>query len=720
MIRRTLNSGFSLMEMLTVLAITSILLGIIILPMIQSFNFTRAAESFTEAQERGRQLIDAIAREISNSSGVRDTVGGSGETTLVLPGRDGSPVSVHVRNARIDIVKPAQGEAVAAGVFTDPGTGKIDPTLKAPKGQIVLPTAAGTTLVRYFVGLRSPLSSNGLDPARYRNPYDGVLTKQGGETDNLYVLYRAEYQPYVVKSGSAGPNTDLFKLDPNDNTRPWLDDPDFFTQDPPDKALPSTAERQNQASRIQHWLSIAQIVTAPTRYDMILPIFNRATHEPTYDGNVPRVVSLIQFRPSPVSNEPASGEAAIRLGEETDAPDNTTDPRLGIAPDVFRTSMANWSSAVVKVTPYDPAGPRATSDFETLDLRSTAAPADFQKLRLNSSNGSVPAGLEMFDVSVYNRAIGNSTMPYPFSQAVAAAQAVSNWLGQPQAVRDEFIPVFPDFKAGQLTTSFGLEEVGNITVSPTGDNLPQVSTCGPDGIAYTPLNDPNTGGNFYDSQYSSPNERFNKVWADHPELRPNIHRFMDLRVVPMMDKWASPMDPAPDGADRIPWASGWAGFNNVHIVPNSEVIIGPDQNPGTNYGHPIRYTRTTLTPGPNQYRINYTNLVEPTSYSLIDPALADPPATYDPQDFSSAIIQPRYKVGYLLFDSDPNVPLPAGMIKVRYRFQFNRPGDSITVDYDSRDVMNVLLTIRSFAQSNVSTNQNVTLQATAPIRNFLR
>ncbi len=178
-------------------------------------------------------------------------------------------------------------------------------------------------------------------------------------------------------------------------------------------------------------------------------------------------------------------------------------------------------------------------------------------------------------------------------------------------------------------------------------------------------------------------------------------------MTPNADGTPSPLHPDPA-----------IGFPRASIVPGSEVVIGPDQNPGPHYGQPIRYTRTTGEPGPNQYRINYTDLREPDDYGLL--GLSNPPATYDPNDLVSAVIQPRYKAGYLQLNSDPNVPLPTGNIRVTYRFQFTAPGDSVTVDYDSRRIVEILLTMRNFPQTAEPNPQSVTLRATATVRNFLR
>jgi len=731
--------AFTLIEMLTVLGISAVILTIIIIPMIQSYNFAREAEGLAEAQERGRILIEHIARDISNGAGVADNTGLSGDTTIVVPGKDGTPVAVHLRNARLDILKPAQGDPITTpGSFTDPDSGRIDPTLRAPKGQMWLPAAPGSTLVRYFVGLRRPLAVDQVSPGQYFNPYEGVLAKiTGAGRDNLFVLYRAEVQPFVFKNGSRAYNDTLFREDPNHPGQPYVNDPNFFVQDPPDLPIAPQPERLAQAKRIQNWLNQSVVVTEDTRYDMILPVFNRATKQAVYDGNVPRIISLIQFHPEPANMEPTAGEAALARGTESDITVDPNNPQSGITSDVHRTSKGAWTSPLVQITPYS-ASPGATSDFLRADMRSIAPAADYQQLEM-IPGGNPANAYRMFDLGVYDqaRSAADGLVHYPFSEALASANASSNWLTNNADKKSEFIPFSPNFHAGEIYTSFGIEEVGNPNGSPKNkDNAPQVPTSFENGgtaTAYTPQNDPNTGtGNFYDATFASINEKFNKVWQDFPNMRPNVHRFIDLRRTPQLDKWASPMDPAPDGTNQLPWASNWTGFDNVTIVPGSEVVIGPDQNPGPGYGQLVRYTRVTGNPGPDEYRINYTNLLEPADYSVIDPDLpagTTAPATYDPTNIVSAVLQPRYKVGYIQFDSDPNVPLPAGvsgdpnnppLIHVSYRFQFNRPADTIAVDYDSREAIDVLLTVRNFPTGVENIPQTLTLQASAPVRNFLR
>lgn len=712
--------AFTLIELLTVIAITGVLMTLIIIPVVQSFNLTRAAQGFSEAQDRARILIDRISREIGNAAGVRANDGLAGSVAVVVPGADGQPETVILPYTKLDLVVPAQGDpsAIVNGAFVDPNTGKGDPTLRAPKGQVVLPAAPGASIVRYWVGLRQPISTQpgpgGFVPRRYDNPYDGLLTARGTNRDNLYVLYRAEVQPIVYQNGQFRVNTALFMDANNDGVPDDLDDPAFFTllpiidvaSEPVNNQGGSlTGVGQAKAQRIQNWLSRSTVVTEISRYDMIRPVYDKRTRVVVYDPNsanvlnVPRLVPLIQLRPTRVTSEPAEGMTAVRQGQEAEGMDRQ-------APDVFRTQYGAWTHPLVRLWPsgWDPGVPASN---EYLVARPDPAVPGLSVFAFDPDLGGteLTSGIELFDIAAYEAGV-ESNQRFPFSQAVAAANARSGWLGNAQA-RAAFEPFVLDERAGRVVASFDISEIGDSTqpANPANPrNLPVVAT----GPALTPNNDPGlAAGAFSDPQYASINRKFNKIWNDYPALRPNLHRFVDLRVVPTGDFTPGPLNPLPN-----------QGFARARIVPGSEVVFGPDQIPGANYGAMIRFTRTVGTPGPNQYRLNYVNLAEPTDYTLL--GVPNPPAQYTPTDFVSAVIQPRYRAGYLQFHSDPNVPLPAGNIFVSYRFQFTGVGDVVAVDYDSREIMSILLTIRNYPQTTQPDPQSITLNGAAKVRNFLR
>lgn len=742
------RQGFTLIELLTVIAISGILITLIVYPMIQAFNLTRQGQALADAQDRARFLSNRIAGEIGNAVGVRDNTGYKGSITVVVPGKPGvngvqPDVPETLSYAKLDIVKAAEGEpGDTPGEFIDPNTGKVDPTLTAPKGQILLPVAPGATIVRYFVALRDPFDDQGL-PAKYNNPYEGILMAKRGDRDNLFSLFRAEVQPYVYSDFGPRVNLALFKDDDNDNRPDDIDDPAFFTFLPTVDYNPTTraftAAGLKKAQRIRNWLGSgtqsiadpkggtikcplgrASLVTELSRYDMIAPLYDRRSRQISYDYTFdyvepatqrdrPRIIPLAQFKPTRISNDPAQGEQAVRLGEEAE---NATQ----IAPDVFTTQYAGWTSTIIRTWPagWDRTDPAVNEYLVGRTDPRNGQPGFAPGFSIywfdpDSGGEEMLDGLEVFDVEAYEKGITDGSS-YPFSNAIVQASSRSNWLtdGDALKIREIFTPYYPDRSTGKLIASFNITEVGTTPLPSGQNNLPEALS----GNAVGPLQD-NGASEVYSPKSGEYhiNGCFNRVWNEHPELRPDIQRFIDLRVTAQTDGTASPLDPDPA-----------VGFQRARIVPGSEEVYGPDQMPGEDYGRQVRYTRTTQHPGPNQYRINYVDQTEP-DYALL--GLSAPPPSYDPANFVSAVYQPRFKAGYIELNSDPNAPLPQGggtgpEFQVFYRFQFTRPNDAFAVDYDSRQVMSINLTIRTFPQSSYPNAQSVALKTSAVVRNFIR
>lgn len=802
--------AFTLIELLTVIAISAILMTLIVVPIFQSFNLTRTAQAFADAQEKGRILTERIAREINGAVSVRgsnervdSTLNGANvrlatqSLVIALPGRDSAYTEIALSYVKMDLIKPAEGDidsSLAPGVFRDPVSGRIDPTLKGPKGQVNLPVGPGQTMVRFFVGLRDPFSD-------YNNPYDGLLMARGGGRDNLYVLYRAEVPIRVrrlVKLTGGATTTVLvanpyyFDVDPasvvgtdvlsgvNVGTQPLLDDPRFFL--PNRTAAGKVIDTDLRAERIRYWQgrglgdntttastvllgpsnnpsgdaglykvelndsARTLVLTEVSRYDMIQPIFDKNTRKVSYVGNLPRIVPMVQFRPTRVSNDPAEGHVAVRLGEES--------VNAGaIAPDVFTTQLGLLTNTVVRAWPtgWD-ANNAAANEYLVgrYDPNAGVAgnPPGFSIYAVdpNVTIDDFTGGTEVFDLDTYNKSISLG-LSYPFSQGVNAANVRSGWLSDPK-LRSIFTPFTLDTGKGKILASFSVSEVGDASkpIDPLNrNNLPTLLT-NPAGavFSYTPSDDPNLGNPLFtgaglDPAYSSVNSQFNKVFtmwqsdttgvAGLRDLdQSHIQRHIDLRVSPQGDGSTGPLAPGL--------------FGKVRIVPGSDQVYGPDQNPGLNAGLPVRYVRTTRRPGPNEYKINYTDIAEPTNaagnidYTQL--GLKSPVTdgfnanVYDPTNFVGVFIQPQFKAGYIQLDSDPTAALPLGQIKVSYRFQFTttRTGtdakkagsktDVFAVDYDSRQLMSVLLTMRNYPQSNVPNPQTVTLKATATVRNYTR
>ncbi|MER3495491.1 MAG: hypothetical protein C4320_00880 [Armatimonadota bacterium] len=690
--------AYTLVELLTVIAITAILLGIIILPVIQAFNLTRQAETFGNVQDRARVLSERISREIGQAAAVRDNEGVAGTLLVRLPipanGEGGIPTGAGTTRAfplayaKLDLIPPSEGDPTNPQL--DPNTGKIDPTLQAPKGQINFPLAPGQKLVRYFVGLRDPFSP-------YNNPYDGILMDRRGGRDNLYVLYRAE----VV------PSARYFAIQ---NNQFVYDDPAFFLCDLNANGTPITTGAK--ADRVRNWLARSVVVTEVSRFDQVQPEYDIRSRLVRLDANgYPRLLPLVQFRPERVSNDPTEAEVAVPFGSETEGASL-------IGPETYTTKFGAWSNGLVRINPrpYDSnpqvyryiarpftgnAGDRRTGVFAVSTLTTNLSDTD-------PTNGTL-----LFDITRYNEAKG--VRAFPYSEALFFGGSAT----APVAVRNSFVPFITSPEKGLVRTSFSITEVGPVNAS--GVSAPTNNTGLPavlGGDPTVPANDPTTATGVF-SDRTTINQKFNKVWNDAlnnqngvPVLfaeRGTNHRFIDLRVTPNGDGLASPLHPDPS-----------IGFARTRIVPGSEEVFGPDATPGPNYGQETLYHRTTRdVPGPNEYRINYVDQPEPASYATVW-GTTEPPVAYSATNFVSAVIQPRYKAGYLQLCSEPNIPLPNGPIRVSYRFQMNGSQDVVSVDYSTRSLISVLLTIRAFAQSNLPTPPSVSLKATATARNLLR
>lgn len=775
MMRR--RNAFTLIELITVIAITAVLLTIITVPLIQSFNTTQAARSFADAQNRARILMDQMVREISNAAFVRDNSGRSGQVTIEVPRGRAFPnetVRLTLENARLDIYAPAQGTPSVApgGGLINPDTGKVDPTLRTPKGDVNLPVTEGFRLIRYWVGLKNPVGGTAANPlpGRYNNPYEALLNAPNSTEDNLYVLWRAEVnlREFDAATNSWVINRELFDLDGSGAATPQeleqaLEDPNFFvfTLTPAQVNNPASAPlatRQRDANRIQAWRKRARIVTETSRYDLVQVEIDRRTRavqtfvDPVDGIEKPRVISLVEFAPTRVSNEPMTGMLAVRSGEET--------PNAAkVGPDVFTSDFGNLSSPLLRVRPSslrDSSGALVSPwtvfapwisgrQYLVGRDRVVSGLVEGYSQFMVTAQPDTSGGTEVFDVSAYLEAASldrseplpagaNDQFRYPFSWAIAQAAArngAPNLLTSP-ALREDFIPLALDRKAGKIVASFSIEEVGNNAPLPAGFDRNQPASA--TGDALPPAQDPLAAGPPVNNRWGGPefnpasstsriNQRFNALWNDWDAIAPSleranvVRRFVDLRVVPQIDGAESPLDPR-------------AGFARARIVPGSEVVIGPDQTAGANYGRPIRYTRvpTPGNVGPNQYYINYVNQVEPNWSQLgfaVDPNIFEP-TYYDDASANwqnrlvSQILQPRYRPGYLEFNSRPGEPLPAGTIFVSYRFQFTEPSDVVEIDYDSRQLINISLAVRNFPQGTLPNQQGIAVKGQASVRNLLR
>lgn len=730
------RKGFTLIELITVMAITAVLLTIIALPIVQSFNLTRAAQGFADAQFRARQLISQIEREIANGAAVRDNSGSKGSLVVVVPDNTGAPVQVLLPYTKLDIFKPSAGDPgnMAGTAYIDPDTGKADPTLEAPKGQPNLTGGPGETMVRYFIARRDP--GTFAAPRVYNNPWVQYGRPGGGKwlannasQDNLYVLMRAEVAPYMWVNPGTGPvrvvNTDFFidgdrDADPN-TTGPVYDDPYFM--DPSTwatNALPYGAAQPwdpvDRDEMVQHWLARATIVTELSRYDMVMPTVDRKTNEVLFNGNVPVVVPLVRFAPTRINSESASAQLAVRPGEES-----VNSDKLG--PDVYQTPYGSWADATMRVFPslYNP-GTGFGANSAGAPRRPWTSPATVIDMLLDTNDDISLFGStgQIFNVSNY-RELKNAGQPYPFYRSVNWGNVLPTSAG-----REGFMAMVPEPTYGKVIASFDVREYGVDVGVAEVDRLPSSNPALGPGIAtgpvVTPANPVYAAGPGW-ATYTNVNERFARLYNEWDALWPvglapakdgpsGVKRYIDLRQFAQAGASA---EPSPLTPGRLP---------RICITPGSEEIFGPDQTPGTNYGRLVRYSRVpnvdSIPVGPNQYKINYTDLPEPDWATVGLVGANYDKSSFTANNFLSEIMQARYRVGYVELNSRYGEPIPLGNIFVSYRFQFTEPSDVVSVDYDTTELMEVVLTIRNYPQTSLPNPQMVTVRGSAAVRNKLR
>lgn len=749
MAKRQMKRAFTLIELIVVIAITGILLGLIVVPVVQSFNITRAAQGFANAQDRARSVVSQIEREISNSAGIRDNSGTRGTLYVTLPDNTGASVALPMTYVKLDIQAPAQGDpgSRVGTAFIDPDTGKVDPTLERSKGQVRLPGVPGTTIVRYFIARRDPFANYNNPWVQYRRPGGGNWLPQSAAQDNLYVLMRAEVEPYVYETIAGVPtrvvNSDFFidldrDTDPNTNG-PLLDDPTFI--DPLARnllggsaALPYTvAQPYDPADRdemIRNWMTKASIVTEVSRYDMLMPLFNKANNVMQFDATgAPQVVPLVRFQPTRLNSEAAEAQLAVRLNEETD-----NSEKMG--PATYRTQLGSWSDATMRIWPtVYPAAFGPLDQSAGAVRRPWAVGNPVLEMRPNAFGNNVISGSfgEYFNVDRFRQLKGQGA-DYPFTRSLNLGVLAAN-----PAARRELIALVPNPTVGTIDAGFDVRDFG-VDAGVVFDNrVPSNLTTEPGvdvGATVTPADPTYTAGPQWFT-YSGLNQQYARLWHQWDSLWPNaalaparddlangVKRFVDLRVM------------AQAGASAEPGPLSPGLFDRASIVPGSEVVFGPDQNSGPNYGQIVRYSRVpnidSVPVGPNQYKINYTDRVEPDWVNDFGFASANyNKAFYSGTDFLSAVMQARYRAGYLELNSRFGEPIPGddaitplgtqnGNIYVSYRFQFTEPNDVVAVDYGSSELMEVVLTIRNYPQTTIPNPQMVTVRGTAAMRNKLR
>ena len=307
--RASARRAFTLIELLIVIALTAVLFALLLVPLVSAIRYTQQAQIVTAAQDAARTTRERLTRELGTALFVFDGTSHPFVTTnaqaqpgddrytnfldLEIPGivpATGAYTSTiaHAYACKLDFAQP---KSVA-----DSKT-QIDPTTNEPisyrqtqNGSAIIsdpayvfPLAAGTTVTRYWVGLKDP-----------SKPYNNVREgKAPGNTDNTYILYRAQFQPYTPDqtTGKPVPNTNLFTTTTrtdalgNTSTIPELDDPDFFRYVKAGDvnwldavhAAYTAATAGTHNGLVDKWVQIAKPVVPGPNIDLILLPHTRTT-----------------------------------------------------------------------------------------------------------------------------------------------------------------------------------------------------------------------------------------------------------------------------------------------------------------------------------------------------------------------------------------------------------------------------------------------------------
>ncbi|NLI01533.1 MAG: prepilin-type N-terminal cleavage/methylation domain-containing protein [Chthonomonadales bacterium] len=672
------RSGFTLVELLVVMAITTILLGLLFGPMVQGFDLTNRARVQVQAQDTARQIMATLERDIGDGVFIHDNSGQDMNFWVLDPA--GGPalparpaIVMGVPFARIDLVPPArvndQNPAIDPNVPIDPTTGL---PVEDERGDLAVPVAPGRVIHRYWLGLRdnttiadNRFGTSGRPRKPYVNFYDNARTRTLTLADhNPFLLLRASFTPYTLRGFV---DTRLMNLGRYGTLEAALADPNFYydndvVQQPPDPTITSPAmpgwkdlNGDGEVNYSENWRAIARTLVPTDRADMVT-VERDDNGNPIYDvvgGSVRmRLTPEVRFQPTYIGNDPGVPSSRSDTGSESpNVPPSSHVETHGhwaipFNAFVYRSSL---TSPVLEYFFWDGTSGRNVQyvTFDTVSGTITSAvDTGFNPRNPTLLPGVMTPGRFLMFTVDERRGVLNFAFPHSITQGGAA---------EPTRIR-----------AAQANGEFNYVRgsAGNaLSAYRTVSLLPYDETENPTGML--------PGDN--------------------------------------------PTDPNP-ALWRIP---------DARIVPGSETVVGPDMRPGPNYGRPITYTRAPRNTdprelGPNEYLINYANIAN-ANLGVTDP---------DPR--VQAMMRTIQRAGTIIFNSADDAPgtpnsLPEAInnlgdpafIEVTYQVQNNRSSDVVKASYLTREMITAAVSVRLY-DFRSQQPQSATLTQKIKVRNLQR
>ncbi|MGQ9696882.1 MAG: PilW family protein [Armatimonadota bacterium] len=294
--------GFTLVELLVVMAVSVILLGLLFVPMLSGFNFVRRGQLTAMAQENARLVMNQLQRELADALFVCVAAGDyspvryrdvRGSHPVRYDGyinvRDESGRAHRVYGAMVDFVPADDTLGLHGGKLMYPLGPQVKPVF-TKEGQEIHPV-----VVRYFVGLSRPYKEDArgrVTAANWVNPYERPMLMTA-EPDNTYVLFRCEFDPYDPAFSNwavpdpANPKSDVYVINPN-----------FFY----DTRVVTSLSGVKQAYS-KHWRKASVAVVPLKDIDLVRFVASEGSAE----GTKPTVqaVSTVTFTPTRVVNDTA-------------------------------------------------------------------------------------------------------------------------------------------------------------------------------------------------------------------------------------------------------------------------------------------------------------------------------------------------------------------------------------------------------------------------------